>query len=146
METDDCVAAHPLTERILKTYFTTLPLDDRENIFDFIRNFVIDQQTANQIFVPLDEIAEPGEDLSSSDESGDEADDEISDVSEVESEMVDVSPYTSHIIDSIEVFFQVRSLYEQYLLGQPFVSFETFYEDIFLSNHTLLSPRSQLSL
>lgn len=143
------IAADPITERIIDTYFSGLSLEDRDDVFHFVRNFIVEQQTNHKIHVPeipLDPIVS---DSCESNESGDADDEDETEYDDTvlneicadvdvrengeihDNDVNDVSPYTSHTVDSIEVFLHVRAIHGQYLCGRPFVGFHTFYVDIF---------------
>jgi hypothetical protein len=156
-------SANQLTERIVREYFTILPKNDIEHIWQYIRNYIMYQQEisqSRQTSTPVAAIQQrpltpiPPTTIettqSNNNEKSDDSDSEMEyDSDEPPCAIVNTSdeeraynrlepepilPWKPHLIDSQDVYLQTRDLYEHYIPHEPFVGFYQFYMDIFHNN------------
>jgi len=144
-------AANTLTERIMREYFCGVSKDEWLTIYDYMRNYILYQQETNRDAqteressterrspVPQPPPLSPNDPEDKDDDSNTDYDDEeppcaIVNTSDEENRQESpnpVTPWTRHIIDSMDVYTQARSLFEQYIPSRPFVGYYQFYVDV----------------
>jgi len=139
-------AANTLTGRIMREYFCGISKDEWEIIYDYMRNYILYQQETNRSVEdsncetpppPPPSTPNNSEDFKDDDSDTDYDDEEppcaIVNTSDEENRTETpnpVTPWTRHIIDSMDVYTQARSLFEQYIPSRPFVGYYQFYVDV----------------
>lgn len=115
--------AEQWTRHIMTLYFAELPLDDRMDIYDQLRNFIVAEQTNHRACVSVD--VEETDDSEEDSDSDTDTDEETSGMTED-----DVSPYTCEWMDTFRVFQETRRLWEEYTRSPAFATFSQFYMDV----------------
>ncbi len=121
MDSIQSVSGDRLAKQVVEWYFTKLDQDTQQDMFHYIRNFIVDQQE----MLIENEVAVEEEMKDEMDDSDDSDEDEEVNVQEVEVDVL--TPYDVAPVDLVVVYQCVRELYESYVVAPRFVTFREFY-------------------
>lgn len=126
------VSAEALTKRIVNHYFTKLDQDTQQDMFHYIRNFIVDEQEKRMVYKLENNDDTNVMDSDSADSNADSegSDDESIDTDVNETNEQVFTPYDVAEVDLIGVYLHVRALYEETIKTPGFVGFWSFYHDV----------------
>lgn len=125
------VSAEALTKRIITNFFSKLDQDTQQDMFHYIRNFIVDEQEKRMVYKlennDNDDINAMDFDSADSDADSESSDDECIDQDVNETDEQVFTPYDVAEVDLIGVYLHVRALYEETIKTPGFVGFWSFY-------------------
>jgi len=134
----EVVSADRLTKKIVHEYFTKLDHDTQQDLFNYIRNFITDEQEKLLQKYEIERESKHKQDSSDDDSDSDvvsNTSDVVEDSDKVEEVPRDMTPYDMETVDIITVYLHVRELYESTIKTPGFVSFWNFYNALFPSRN-----------
>lgn len=126
----DLVSANELADRVVHKYFLMLDRDSKDDLFNYIRNFIVFEQERYADYLQSQQANDvTSTEWSTDSEEESEQDQEEEPVEETTLDEIDISPDSKAEVDCVLVYLHIRELFEQ-VRKLAFVSFWEFYEHV----------------